>query len=95
MPVETREAQSLACFGQPAHPDKGGTEALALRQTVNPRNPDAVSVSVVRVPVGPRPQTEQLADDGVVVQLHYVGQADDGRVVRKVVTHFQPLTGHP
>jgi hypothetical protein len=88
MPVETRETQSLACFGQPAHPDKGGTESLALRQTVNPRDPDSVSMPVVRVPVGPRPQTEQLADDGVVVQLHDVGQADDSRVVREVVTHF-------
>jgi hypothetical protein len=51
-------------------------------------------MAVVCVPIRPRPQAEQFADNGVLFDLDDIGQADDGWIVREVVAHFEPFTGH-
>jgi hypothetical protein len=94
MPVETRETQPLACFDQPAHPDKGGTVPITPSQTINPRQIHAIDLAVLAMAVGPRPEPKELADDGVLLEAAERRQPNDGRVVRKVVPHFEPVTGH-
>jgi hypothetical protein len=94
MPVEPGETQPLAGFSQPAHPDKGGTVPIAPSQAVNPGQVNAVNIAIPAVAVSPRPQPEEFADDGILVELAERRQPDDGRIVCQVVSHFQPITGH-
>jgi hypothetical protein len=88
MPVETRETQPLACFDQPAHPDKGGTVPVTPSQSVNPSQIHTIDLAVFAVAVSPRPQAKELAYDGVFIDPAERGQPDDGRIVCKVVPHF-------
>jgi hypothetical protein len=81
MPVETRETQPLACFDKPAHPDKGGTIPVTSSQTIHPRQIDPFDLAVFAVAVCPRPEPEELADYGVLLDLAQRRQPDHGWVV--------------
>jgi mannose/cellobiose epimerase-like protein (N-acyl-D-glucosamine 2-epimerase family) len=81
MPVETRETQPLACFDKPAHPDKGGTVPITSSQTVNPRQIDTFHLAVFAMTVCPRPEPEELADHGVLLQSAERRQPDHGWIV--------------
>jgi hypothetical protein len=94
MPVETRETQPLACFDQPAHPDKGGTVPVTPSQTIHPSQIDTFDLAVFAVAVCPRPEPEELADHGVLFEPAERRQPDDGWIVCQVVPHFEPITGH-
>ena len=95
MPVETRETQPVFVLDQPAHPDKGGTEAFAPGQPVNPPQANAFGVAVDRVPVGPSPQANQLSDHGVIINADQLRQPYHCRVISKVVPDFEPTARHP
>jgi hypothetical protein len=92
MPVETRETQPLACFDKPAHPDKGGTVPITPSQTINPGQIDTFDIPVSRVTISPRPEPEELADDGILLKPAKRCQSDYRWIVCKVMSHFQPRT---
>jgi hypothetical protein len=81
MPVETRETQPLACFDQPAHPDKGGTVPVTPSQTIHPSQIDTFDLAVFAVAVCPRPEPEELAYDGVLLKPAKRSQPDHGGIV--------------
>jgi hypothetical protein len=92
MPVEPGETQPLAGFGQPAHPDKGGTVPIAPGQTIHPGKVNTLDVAVSRVPIRPRPETEELANNSILIHPTERRQPDYRRIVCQVVSHLQPRT---
>jgi hypothetical protein len=59
--------------------------------TVNPFLANAGSVTVRRLFVGPRPESMQLADDQILIDIKNAGRADDGGVISQVGPHLDPL----
>ena len=94
MPVETRETEPGCRFDQPAHPDKGGTEAVAPDHIIHPGDVEPLDLPCLAVPVGPRPESKELADDRIAFEGGESAQPNHGRVVHQIVTHLDPVTGH-